>query len=285
MNEKAKEIGCTNTNFVNPNGVHNENHYTSAYDLALICQYAMKNETFRKLVSTISYKLPITNKYASEDRVFTTTNELIIVNNNNRSDNYYYKYATGIKTGYTTPAGNCLASSSSKDNLNFICVTLDAWQTDDFLSERYLDALHLFEYGYNTYTIKQVFKKDSAVQTIPVKNATRDTKKLDLVLENDLTVLIKKENYDSTLLSEVKLKENIKAPLTKGEVLGTLSYNVEGINYSANLVANNDVKKSRFFIRCLEFVFILFIVWLYFKSKKQNKRKNRRLKTKRKYSR
>lgn len=104
MNAKAKEIGCVNSNFINPNGVHDENHYSTAYDLALISKYAMNNELFRKIVSTTSYQLPATNKYALEDRVFTTTNDLIIVNNNNRVDNYYYKYATGVKTGFTTPA-------------------------------------------------------------------------------------------------------------------------------------------------------------------------------------
>lgn len=94
MNEKATELGCTSTNFVNPNGVHDENHYSTAYDLALISRYAMQNETFRELVSTTSYKLPATNKYDREDRLFTTTNALLIVNNNQRADNYYYKYAT-----------------------------------------------------------------------------------------------------------------------------------------------------------------------------------------------
>ncbi len=82
MNKKAQEIGCTDSNFVNPNGVHDENHYSTAHDLALIAKYAMQNDEFRKLVSTTSYKLPATAKYEREDRLFTTTNSLLIVNNN-----------------------------------------------------------------------------------------------------------------------------------------------------------------------------------------------------------
>ena len=98
MNNRAKELGCENTHFVNPNGVHNEDHYSTAYDLFLIAQEAMKNETFRKMVATPSYTLPATNKYSSADRVLSNTNALIHVNNSNRADNYYYEDAIGIKT-------------------------------------------------------------------------------------------------------------------------------------------------------------------------------------------
>lgn len=99
MNQKAREIGCENTNFVNANGIHHENHYTTAYDLALIGQYAMKNEQFRKIVSSVKYTLPTTEKYDKEDRIFINNNRLINSNSSN-----YYQYATGIKTGYTDPA-------------------------------------------------------------------------------------------------------------------------------------------------------------------------------------
>ena len=101
MNKKAQELGCTNSHFINPNGVHNENHYSTAHDLAIIAKYAMQNDEFRKLVSTTSYKLPATAKYEREDRLFTTTNSLLIVNNNDRADNYYYKYATGNRFYYS----------------------------------------------------------------------------------------------------------------------------------------------------------------------------------------
>lgn len=93
MNTKAVELGCMDTHFVNANGIHNENHYSTAYDLAIMGRYAMKNETFRKLVSTTRYTLPATAKYDKDDRVFITTNRLI----NNKSSQFY-KYTTGIKT-------------------------------------------------------------------------------------------------------------------------------------------------------------------------------------------
>lgn len=277
MNEKAKEIGCTSTHFVNPNGAHDENHYSTARDLALISKYAMQNETFRTLVKTTSYKLPTTNKYEREDRLFTTTNSLLIVNNNDRADNYYYKYATGIKTGFTTPAKNCLIASSNKGDLELLTVVLGAGQNKQGLSERYIDTINLFEYGYNTYSLKEVIKAGGIVQTTNIRNATKGTKKLDAVVKNDISVLIKNENKDNALLPEVHIDENLKAPIKKGDVIGTVKYTVEGIDYTEDLIANNDVKKSRFLINTIMVLIIFAFIHLYIKSSNKKKR-NMRLK-------
>lgn len=277
MNEKAKELGCTSTNFLNPYGAHNENHYSTAYDLALIAKYAMQNETFRTLVATTSYKLPATNKYEKEDRLFTTTNALLIVNNNTRADNYYYKYATGIKTGFTTPAKNCLIASANKGNLELLTVVLGADQNDEGLSNRYLDTINLFEYGYDNYSLREVIKSGGIVQTVNINNASRDTKKLDAVVQNDISVLIKSEDKNNALLPEVHINEDLKAPIKQGDVIGTVTYTVEGIQYTENLVANNDAEKSKFFINLLIFIIILSFVYLYLKSNKR-KKKNKRLK-------
>lgn len=277
MNEKAKEIGCTSTHFVNPNGAHDENHYSTARDLALISKYAMQNETFRTLVKTTSYKLPTTNKYEREDRLFTTTNSLLIVNNNDRVDNYYYKYATGIKTGFTTPAKNCLIASANKGDLELLTVVLGAGQNDQGLSERYIDTINLFEYGYDTYSLKEVIKAGGIVQTTNIRNATKGTKKLDAVVKNDISVLIKNENKDNALLPEVHIDENLKAPIKKGDVIGTVKYTVEGIDYTEDLVASQDVKKSRFLINTIIVLIIFAFIHLYIKSSNKKKR-NMRLK-------
>ena len=279
MNEKAKEVGCTSSNFLNPYGAHDENHYSSAYDLALIAKYAMQNETFRTLVSTTSYKLPITNKYEKEDRLFTTTNALLMVSNNTRADNYYYKYATGIKTGFTTPAKNCLIASANKGNLELLTVVLGAGQNDEGLSNRYLDTINLFEYGYDNYALREVIKTGGVVQTVNISNATRDTKKLDAVVQNDISVLIKAEDKNNALLPQVHINEDLKAPITQGDIIGSVTYTVEGIEYTENLIANNNVKKSRFFVNLLIFIIAISFIYLYLKSIKKRKR-NRRLKKK-----
>lgn len=279
MNEKAKELGCTSTNFVNPNGAHDENHYSTAYDLALIAKYAMQNDTFRTLVSTTFYTLPTTNKYDREDRIFRTTNSLLQLDNSDRADNYYYKYATGIKTGFTTPAGNCLIASANKNNLELITVVLGAGQTKDGLSQRYLDTLSLFDYGYNTYTLKEIINSGGIVQTLNVKNATRNTKKLDAVVENDIYALMKQSNKDSTVLPEIKLNDNLKAPIKKGDIIGSVTYTVEGVEYTENLLANSDVKKSRFLLKLAIFVIVVLLFGMYVKNKKI-KNKKQRLKNK-----
>lgn len=279
MNEKAKELGCTSTNFVNPNGAHDENHYSTAYDLALMARYAMQNETFRTLVSTTSYTLPTTNKYDREDRIFRTTNSLLHLDTSDRADNYYYQYATGIKTGFTTPAGNCLIASANKNNLELITVVLGAGQTKDGLSQRYLDTLSLFDYGYNTYTLKQIINKGGIIQTLNIKNATRKTKKVEAVVANDVYALMKQVDKDSAVLPEINLNDNLKAPLKKGDVIGSVTYTVDGIQYTEDLLANNDVKKSRFLLKLAILIIIVLILWMYAKNKRI-KNKKQRLKNK-----
>ena len=145
MNEKAKEIGCLDSNFVNANGAHNENHYSTAYDLAMIAKYCMKNEIFRSLAQKQECSLPATDIF-EEARFFRNTNSLM-----QKNSKYYYPYCNGIKTGFTTPAKNCLISSSNKDGFELISVVLHAELTEDGASARYVDTINLFEYGYENY--------------------------------------------------------------------------------------------------------------------------------------
>lgn len=148
MNEKAAEIGCKNSHFMNPSGVHDENHYTTAYDLSLIARYAMNIDTFRKIVTTTSYTLPSTEAYPKEDRTFTLSNSLL----NPNFKNYYYEYATGIKTGYTNPSKDCLVASAKKDDVEFVIVVLGAGYIDGVLREKYIDCKTLFDFAFDNYT-------------------------------------------------------------------------------------------------------------------------------------
>ncbi|MDO5555965.1 MAG: hypothetical protein Q4G09_04875 [Clostridia bacterium] len=115
------------------------------------------------------------------------------------------------------------------------------------------------------------------VQTTNISNATKDTKTLNAIVSNDINVLIKQENKNSAVLPEVKLNDNLKAPIKSGDIIGSVTYTVEGIKYTENLLANNNVKKSRAFIRFIEIIFVLFLCYLYLKIK-QKRSKNRRLK-------
>lgn len=270
MNAKAKELGCTGTHFVNPNGIHDDRHYTTAYDLYLMAAYGMKNETFRTLVSATSYTLPATNKYPNADRSFSTTNQLL----NSKSTNYYYKYATGIKTGFTTEAGPCLVAESSRDGLDFIAVVLNSGKDKN---ARFTEAKKLFNYGYDNYTLTKIIEKDSIVDSIEIENATKETKDLDLIIDNSITIINKKDLDVNQIIPEITLKENLKAPIASGEKVGTIKYKVDDIEYTANLLAGSDVVEKTYFEIALVVLGIVLLL-IAFRLLKRKKSKNRRRK-------
>ena len=286
MNEKAKEIGCKNTHFVNPNGIHNNNHYTTAYDLYLMADYALSFEhtnEFREFISKTSYTLPATNMYPAEDRSFTTTNELIKINNNDRIDNYYYKNALGIKTGHTSQAGYCLVSSSSRDDLEFISVILDGGFDSKGLSERYTETIKLFDFGYDNFTLTKIKEANNIIDTITVEKATKETATLNLLIKDEITVINDKDTNIDAIEPEIKLKENIIAPITKGEVLGTIKYIVDDIEYTSELIAEHDVEKFDItFELIVTGVFLLVIGFLLLVSKEVSSRNHKKKKRKKK---
>lgn len=258
MNKKAIEIGCKNTHFVNANGMHNKSHYTTAYDMALITQYAMKNKTFRQIVSTTSYTLPATKVYPYNSRTFTNTNSLIIVNKNNVPNNFYYPSAIGVKTGFTSPAGNCLVSAANNNGLEFITVILGARAKDI----RYIDTINLFNFAFNNYSFTKLKSKNNSVTSIEIDNASDDTKKLNLLINSDITVLSNLDNKNSVIEPTIVLKENLSAPISKGEVVGKIKYEFDGDIYESELIAASNVDKKTDFIYnlCIKVLIISFIL-------------------------
>lgn len=248
MNEKAKELGCKNTHFINPNGIHDENHYTTAYDLALITQYAMKNQTFRDIVKTTSFTLPATTSYPSESRTYANTNNLIIYDARNRPDNYYYKYATGVKTGYTSAAKNCLVASAEKNGIEYISVVLGAsitYESTGSVSHRYVDTISLFDYAFDNFSFRKLKSANNLIKTIKIENGKKDENSLDLLIASDVNSLVSLDNKSNQIDPEITLKEGLSAPIAKGDIVGTISYKVEGINYTTDLIAGNDVEEYK----------------------------------------
>lgn len=244
MNEKAVEIGCKNTHFVNANGVHANNHYTTAYDLALMGQYAMKNSTIRSIVSKTQCSLPKTNKYDKEDRVFNTSNDLLRVNNSSGPDNYYYEYANGIKTGYTTEAGSCIIASAKKDGLEVIAVILGAETTAEGYSIRYPDCKTLFNYAFDNYKLEDIVTSEDVVEEITVPDATQSTSNLKVSPESTITAIIDKNQSTEKLEPKIEIDENLSAPISAGEVIGKITYTIDDRDYSTNLIADSSVIKS-----------------------------------------
>lgn len=273
MNNKARDLGCKTTHFVNPNGIHEDSHYSTAYDLYLIADYAMKNEFFRNLVAATEYTLPATEKYPSEDRILKTTNELL----NENSRKYYYKNAIGIKTGYTSKAGNCLIGGASRDGLEFIAVVLNGGTTNEGLNSRYVDSKKLFEYAYDNFTLTKIIEKGSVVQTLEIENGTKETKHLDLVIDETITVVNNKSIDMNSVIPEINLKETLEAPISAGDTIGTIKYKVDDIEYSAKLLAKTNVEKVDYSIYLiLASVILLLIAFSMLKSSKKKTRKRRK---------
>lgn len=241
MNAKAKELGAYNTHFVNPHGLHDNNHYTTAADLALITRYAMKNETFRKIVRTEKYEVQPTNK-KNETRYFTNLNKLIYNSSHNQIfvDGAYisprYEYATGVKTGYTPEAGNTLVASAEKNGTELIAVAMNGASLD-----MYQDAHNMFNFGFNEYESAKLVNKDTFVQNIKIQYG--DNKEISAITESDLTALVKKSEAGK-IESKVIINE-IKPPLDKNAIVGKIEYMLNGkVIGTVNLITPTQVKST-----------------------------------------
>lgn len=281
MNQKALEIGCTDTHFTNPSGIQDENHYSTAHDMALIAQYCMKNETFRQIVCKTSYTLEPTDK-TPEERYFVTTNDLI-----KTSSEYYYPYCIGIKTGYTSKAKNCLISASQKDGLELITVVLGAEFTENGKSARNTDTINLFNYGFENYKYQEILSKNSVIKNVTVKNATKETKELPIITENSITSLLPNNIDLNSLEPIISINENIEAPILEGTVIGSIKYNIDGIEYSTNLCAEHSVEKFDLILligQISAVIIILIIIYKILSHKSNIKYKKKTSKKKGKHS-
>lgn len=204
MTRRAKELGCTNTNFKNPHGLPDEEHYTTAHDMALILQEAMKHEEFRTIAEADTYTL-------QESDTLTATLELWnhskIIRDNSE---YYYEYAEGSKPGYTMAAKNTLATYAKKDNVELICVVLK----DDGADNSYYDTKNLFEWGFdNVKAVEPLssFNLNSALKTD--KNVTdskiTDIERLGCTYPKDYSVLVRKDFNPSDIKATFVLDEDI----------------------------------------------------------------------------
>ena len=274
MNQKATELGCTNSHFTNPSGVHDVNHYSTAHDMALIAKYCMQNETFRSIVSKTSCKIAATDKY--EERYFRNTNDLI-----NPYSKCYYEYAIGIKTGYTSQAKKCLIAGALKDNLELIAVFLGADVTENQSVGRYADAINLFNWGFANYKWQEVVSQNSVIKDVTVKKATKDTKNLSLIINNSINSCVPVDFDINNLNFSVDIPENITAPIAEGSVIGKVLYNIDGIDYSCDLVASHNVEKSNFVIIIVQIA--LAIIVLIFLAKMVSLKNNNKKKPRKKY--
>lgn len=245
MNQKAEELGCTGTHFVNPHGLHDEDHYTTANDLRKIVEKALENETFRTITNTATYALPATNFH--EARTLYSTNQLI--NKDMGGNHFYYSKASGVKTGFTTPAGRCLITTATDDNLNLLSILLKAETMPDengnWVYRSFPETINLCEWGFENYRISTVMSTLYPVAEIPVNMAT-GAETVALAPVEEVRTLIE-ANYDPDLVVlDVTLNsDSVDAPVEAGQVLGTVTVSYEGeVLGSSKLAAITSVSRS-----------------------------------------
>ncbi|HHW00472.1 MAG TPA: D-alanyl-D-alanine carboxypeptidase [Clostridiaceae bacterium] len=213
MNEKAREIGALDTHFENPCGAHDDNHYTTAADMAKIAVYAMRNEEFRKIVEKKSYQMPPTNKH-DDWPVLYSTNKLL-----RNSKNELFR-VTGIKTGYTGPAGQNLVSSAINDEgMELIGVVMGVMQTTP-TENSYTYSEKLLEYGFKNFALQKVIDKNQTVKSVYVSEAEDNTEMLDLVTSDELECVLPIDKSKWNISVNKVIDPQIVAPVQAGQVLG-----------------------------------------------------------------
>ncbi|MCH4886681.1 D-alanyl-D-alanine carboxypeptidase [Acidaminobacter sp. JC074] len=232
MNQRAKQVGAVNSNFTNPNGLHDNDHYSTARDLALIAQNAMQNETLRQMVQTKSYTIPETEKQ-DERNYLRNTNAFLGAKSNNKMNykgeriSIEYDIVDGIKTGYTPEAGNCLVSSAKIGNQRFISVVLRS-NGDNSL---YVDSRTLLDYGFENF-VRHTFVSDGAfIQTVQLEGAGNIT--VNLVAQDNLTMMLNKTIDLSQIERLVYIDSDIKAPIAENQILGKVTYNYNNIELAS----------------------------------------------------
>lgn len=271
MNERAKELGAQNTNFVNPNGLHDDSHVTTARDLALIAKHGMTLPKFREVVNTVKYTIPETNKQPVRDYI-TNTNKLIWKSNKK----YSYEYAIGIKTGYTVKAKNNLVAGALKEGTELISVVMAENGISDS-SNVYSATKELFEYGFSSYSNKNLLTKNQVVTTIMLPGSDE---KMNLLAAEDYDLLVSNEEIPK-IESSINVIDKIKKPIEKNQVLGFISYSLDGKEVKKiDLLSAEELlapeKSAKRFLKWLLWFFILYILWRTFVVYSRYLRKKRR---------
>ena len=246
MNEKAEELGMTSTHFVTPHGKDEDGHLTTARDMAKLAMYAMQDPTFMEIVGTETFNIPI-----QKAKLLKNTNYLIREDETDK----YYPYANGMKTGSTELAGRCVVASAKKDGMNLLCLLFG--DPDEFGPNRWPLAKQLFDFGFNNYQTLKLSTALANVGPIQIQVANyaandagsgiitfsaEDFVQQYVTLENDVANKILGGTY--TVTASATYDESLAAPITEGQVLGTVTYTCVETDdeiYSGELIAPRDV--------------------------------------------
>ena len=241
MNQKAIEIGCRDTHYGNAHGLHDEQTYTTARDICKILKYGLEDPVFKEMFTRIRYTVPPTNR--SPERTMRTTNNLMWDNPDNK---YYDDRVDGGKTGSTDAAGRCLAITTERNDMNFMCLVMGAkasYAADGYTIERYghfEEMLDLMDYAYGRFAYRQIFNTDQIIGQYSVANGACDV--ATRPVDNISTVL--PENIDQTQITWIyeHASSAITAPVAAGQTISTVRAMYGEICIGqTQLVAVNDV--------------------------------------------
>lgn len=222
MNARAKELGCKNTNFVNPCGLHDDNHYTTAYDLSLIFDAALQLPDFVEIAGSTTWELPATNM--QEARTIESTDELT-----NANGPVYVEGVQAAKTGYTEAAGRCLVAAAAQGDMNLMGVVLDAPDTDagSGVTANFVDMYTMFMWGFEAWQSGAVISEGADLGTAPVAQSS-DGDEVGLVALEAFNATVPIDTKTSDLTITPTWKEELTAPISATQELGTVTVSLDG---------------------------------------------------------
>jgi D-alanyl-D-alanine carboxypeptidase len=226
MNRRAKELGALNTNFLNPNGLFNQEHTTTAYDIFLLARHAMSLPGFMDIVNTPSYTMRPTNRH-SDSMIWNTTNEMIAPNSG-----YYYPYASGIKTGTLPQAGRCYVSTATRDGFTYMVVLMgcDYQDAEGNTLPRQMafdEATKLFNWVFSEFRLKTVINHETPVTEIPLR-LSFEQDHVKLMSGKRLTALLPSDIDLSRIEMLPNIPDSLNAPVHKGDVVGDVALRLNG---------------------------------------------------------
>ena len=226
MNERAKELGMNDTTFMNCHGIDEDGHLTSAYDIALMSRELLNNHP-----TILNYTTIWMDTLRNGESELVNTNKLI----------RNYKGATGLKTGSTSVALYNLSASATRDGLSLIAVIMKAPTT----KIRFSEAQKLLDYGFSNYQYKDLASKGTVLKEADVTKGV--TSKVDLVIENDVGILVKK-GEDKNIEQTINIEENLSAPIYENQKVGEVIYTLNGTEVGrTNIIAAKAIEKKTFF--------------------------------------
>ena len=247
MNEKAAELGCTNTHFENTNGLPTEGHYSSAYDIYKITAEAMRYPDFMEIANTVNYTTESIR--LNDGEPIGNSNALINPQSDYGGNRYLYEYASGIKTGYTRAAGYCLISTAEKDGVNLMAVVMgcQGWLNAGLEEYRnFSDTITLYDWGFENFSYHTVVTASEQLARVKVELAQGDGEAV-LHAQQDMALLLPNDMDPSSVETKVTVYDDrLVAPLAAGTVLGEAQVLVNGQNFgTVRLVTNAEVELAR----------------------------------------